>query len=195
MAKVFVSYRNNDDPSTAVLLAEAIDQKFGEGTAFFDSKSIPLGSDFRSILWGQLAKCVAMVVVVGPKWLLRDGERGRRIDREDDFVRQEIEFALQIGIGVIPVLVGGAVRLKAGELPASLSALADRQYLTFRHRSIDQDLTRLFRGLREFMVSESPGVKVEASSSGLTSTGITFNGAVRVGGDVVNGSKYVMRNE
>ncbi|MBQ0982875.1 toll/interleukin-1 receptor domain-containing protein, partial [Micromonospora sp. M61] len=182
MAKVFVSYRNNDDPSTAVLLAEAIDQKFGEGTAFFDSKSIPLGSDFRPILWGQLAKCVAMVVVVGPKWLLRDGERGRRIDREDDFVRQEIEFALQIGIGVIPVLVGGAVRLKAGELPASLSALADRQYLTLRHRSIDQDLARLFRGLREFMVSESPGVKVEASSSGPTSTGITFNGAVQVGG-------------
>ncbi|MBE1484999.1 toll/interleukin-1 receptor domain-containing protein [Plantactinospora soyae] len=196
MAKVFISYRNSDDPSAAVLLARSIDERLGEGESFLDSKSIPLGVDFRPTLWGQLAKCVAMVVVIGPRWLVPDADGERRVDRTDDFVRQEIEFALQIGIPIIPVLVGGAAKPSDGVLPASLAALEHRQYLTLRHRSADRDLERLLDQLQELVVaSNGPGTGAKRSDSPPAAGGITFNGRVRVGGDIVNGSKYVTRYE
>ncbi|ASW54240.1 toll/interleukin-1 receptor domain-containing protein [Plantactinospora sp. KBS50] len=196
MAKVFISYRNNDDPSAAVMLAQSIDQRLGEAASFLDSKSIPLGADFRPTLWGQLARCVAMVVVIGPRWLVPDADGERRVDRTDDFVRQEIEFALQIGLPIIPVLVGGATKPSDGVLPESLAALEHRQYLTLRHRSADRDLRCLLDRLEELVVASSgPGAGAKQSDKPPAAGGITFNGRVRVGGDIVNGSKYVTRDE
>ncbi|WP_341716556.1 toll/interleukin-1 receptor domain-containing protein [Micromonospora sp. FIMYZ51] len=192
MAKVFISYRNSDDPSAAVLLAQSIDERLGEGASFLDSRSIPLGVDFRPILWGQLAKCLAMVVVVGPKWLAPDAEGKRRVDLMDDFVRQEIELALQIEIPIIPVLVGGAAKPSGGVLPDSLAALEHKQYLTLRHRSADRDLGCLLDRLDELVLASSgPDTRAKRSDNPAGTGGITFNGRVRVGGDIVNGSKYV----
>ncbi|MFD6714819.1 toll/interleukin-1 receptor domain-containing protein [Micromonospora chalcea] len=196
MAKIFISYRNSDDPSAAVLLAQSIDERLGEGASFLDSKSIPLGVDFRPALWGQLARSAAMVVVIGPRWLAPDADGKRRVDRTDDFVRQEIEFALKIGIPIIPVLVGGAARPSGDTLPASLAGLEHRQYLTLRHRSADRDLGCLLDRVHELVLASSGrSTGAKHADTAPAAGGITFNGRVRVGGDIVNGSKYVTSNE
>jgi hypothetical protein len=46
---------------------------------------------------------------------------------DDDWVRQEVEYALKSGIPLLPVLVGGAQPLNSQSLPASISALATVQ--------------------------------------------------------------------
>jgi hypothetical protein len=195
MAKVFISYRNDDDPSAALLLADRIDQRFGSGSAFLDSRSIQLGVDFRTELWGRLAKCRAMVIVVGAGWLRQDAGGDRRIDRADDFVRLEIEFALRIGIPVIPVLVGGAVKPTSANLPESLIGLAHRQYLTLRQRSADQDMGRLLDELHGVINGAGVGPATGRPPREPARGGIIFNGRVEVAGDVVNGPKYVTQHD
>ena len=68
-----------------------------------------------------------MVVLIGPGWLDATDERGRRLDRPDDWVRIELEAALKREIPVAPVLVDGATYPDADRLPPSLQALAYRQ--------------------------------------------------------------------
>jgi hypothetical protein len=181
MAKVFISYRNEDAPSDASLIANFIDHELGASTAFIDYKSIPLGIDFEAYLWKTLGQCAAVIVVIGPQWLRQDDEGVRRIDNEEDFIRRELEYALRMPVPIIPVLVRGAQRLSADVLPSSLLPLKRRQYLTLRQRSTDQDLARLVTALREEL-----GPRKRAR----TRPGpVTVNGPVN--GDVVNGDKHV----
>jgi formylglycine-generating enzyme required for sulfatase activity len=62
---------------------------------------------------------------MGSEWLMIANESGqRRLDDEADFVRVEIETALQRSIPVIPVLLGHARIPKSDELPASMANFA-----------------------------------------------------------------------
>jgi hypothetical protein len=61
----------------------------------------------------------------------------RRLDDPADFVRIEIEAALERGVRVIPVLVDGASMPNPGELPASLAKLTRRQALELSPHRFD----------------------------------------------------------
>jgi hypothetical protein len=64
-----------------------------------------------------------------------------------DFVRIEIEAALQRNVRVIPVLVDGAAMPKAIELPESLRDLARRQGTEVSPTRFDADVEKLTRAL------------------------------------------------
>src|SRR5690348_5314512 len=101
MSKFFVNYRSGDETFAAVKLAECLAARFGEGNVFRDSESIPIGVDFEPVLWRNLRESTALIVVIGPRWQTGNGTSNRLADPED-FVRREIEFALQLGLAVIP---------------------------------------------------------------------------------------------
>jgi hypothetical protein len=66
-----------------------------------------------------------MLVVIGTHWLsITDDNGRRRLDDSEDFVRREIEAALQSGIRVIPVLVDGATMPPSDQLPRAWSSSA-----------------------------------------------------------------------
>jgi hypothetical protein len=56
-----------------------------------------------------------------------DGHGRRRLDDSEDVVRVDIQNALDRGLHVVPVLVGGASMPGEHELPGSLAQLARRQ--------------------------------------------------------------------
>jgi hypothetical protein len=55
------------------------------------SRCVPLGIDFVDHVTEQIAKCSAVIVMIGKQWLtIKDKKRRRRIDNEDDHVRAEV---------------------------------------------------------------------------------------------------------
>lgn len=90
-----------------------------------DIDNIPFGVDFRNHISSAVSECEVLLVLIGDDWLtsvLPDGVR--RIDAPDDFVRIEIEAALQRGIPVVPVLTSNVRVPSASELPDTLRPLA-----------------------------------------------------------------------
>ncbi|CAL9513304.1 hypothetical protein [Streptomyces sp. enrichment culture] len=63
---------------------------------------------------------------------------------------------------VIPLLVGGAKRLRPDDLPADIEALASCQYRRLSHRNADADLT----GLVDDLVELLPELGAAARSNG-----------------------------
>ena len=123
-------------------------QRFDKAQVFKDVDFIPLGVDFREHLGGVVGKCDVLLAVIGDGWLAADSTGRRRVDDSKDFVRIEIEAALQRNIPVIPLLVRGASVPTENDWPASLALLSYRNGIAVRsdpdfHRDID----RLIAGL------------------------------------------------
>jgi hypothetical protein len=130
-------------------------QHFGQESVFKDVDSIPLGVDFRKHLTDSVAQCQLLLAVIGQHWV---GEQQRettaRLNDPRDFVRIEIESALQRGIPVIPVLVQGAPLPQEGELPASLQELAYHNAISVRSDpDFHSDMGRLIKGIERHLSS------------------------------------------
>src|SRR5262249_3018138 len=81
---------------------------------------------------------------IGRQWAtLADDEGNRRLDNPDDFVRFEVQAALERGVRVIPVLVDGARPLRRQELPAELHKLARLNALEWSSRRYQYDADQL----------------------------------------------------
>ena len=102
MARIFLSYRRDDSAGFAGRLADALEAEFGVGSVFRDVDDIQPGEDFAQAIQFQLRESGAVLVMIGPFWL--NGRR--RLDDPGDFVRQEIETALESKKPLIPLLVG-----------------------------------------------------------------------------------------
>jgi hypothetical protein len=156
---IFVSYRGDDDPWAAEMMFLSLCKRFGSANVFLDHHSIGIGGDFNDSLWYRLAHSEVMVVIVGERWLATDSGGLRRVDAEDDFVRREIEFALQARVKMLPVLVGTTGDLKPADLPPSIRPLASCQRLRLRQRSADSDLDQIMKRLATIVVARGSSRK------------------------------------
>lgn len=123
--KVFISYRRDDQVAAALLVSvyDRLAQRFGGENVFRDIDSIPLGVDFRNYISEKVAVCDVCVTLIGPHW---NNILLERQNDPKDFVRLEIESALERGIPVIPLLIGDADVPSENELPESIKPLAWR---------------------------------------------------------------------
>lgn len=144
-AKIFISYRREDSAPSAGRVYDRLVGRFGKDAVFKDVDSIPYGADFRGYINGVLEQCAAQVVLIGPGWAgAADQQGGSRLANPADFVRIEVETALQRGIAVIPVLVQGATMPSAELLPPPLAPLAYRNAVHIRNDpDFDGDVQRL----------------------------------------------------
>lgn len=149
---IFVSYRRDDSRAMTGRLCDRLTDHFGHKAVFRDVDSIPLGVDFRTHIRETIAKSEALLVIIGPSWLEIANSKGqRRLSLSDDFVRLEIESALQQNIPVIPVMVDGAEIPSVDQLPESLRVLCYKNALKipqepFFHAGVNKlisDLDRL----------------------------------------------------
>lgn len=153
----FVSYRREDSADPVSRLTERIQEDFGAGSVFRDIDSIPLGSDFRSHLVAAVGRAAVCLVVIGTNWLTATNAAGkRRLDDPNDWVRVEIETALQLNRGlVVPVLVGAAGMPSASDLPASIADLSFREGQRLRgDPDFHNDATRLIERLRQRLAQQ-----------------------------------------
>jgi hypothetical protein len=75
-----------------------------------DLDTIEGGDDFTAVIREKINLADVLIAVIGNHWITITGENGgRRLDNTGDFGLSEIAMALERGIRVIPVLVGGAI--------------------------------------------------------------------------------------
>nr|MCU0479923.1 TIR domain-containing protein [Anaerolineae bacterium] len=146
MVKIFISYRRADSKKDAGRIYDRLVEAFGKHNIFKDVDNIELGDDFRGVLREAVAGCDILLAIIGKQWLnITDEKTGkRRLDNPDDFVRIEIESALQRDkCLVIPLLVDGAFMPSGDELPLNLRELAFKNATTVRddpdfHKDVDK---------------------------------------------------------
>jgi hypothetical protein len=159
MAKIFISYRRADATDAVGRMFDRLVAAFGEGNIFKDVDSIPLGSDFADVIAERLNDCDAVIVVIGRFWLTVRGQDGTpRLRDPRDYVRIEIEQALDVRAIVVPALVGNVAMPREEQLPESIRRLTRKHAISVRpDPDFHRDMDRLIRGLQEhFNRKDSP---------------------------------------
>jgi hypothetical protein len=154
---IILSYRREDSAGVTGRIFDRLVQEFGTDRVFMDIDSMPAGVDFHDHLQEILADCGALVVVVGKSWRSQRKGQPARIMDPDDWVRIEVETALDRGIPVVPLLIDGASLPTREQLPESLWPLLRRNALPVDSgRDFHAQLTRLVRDLQLQLGTEIP---------------------------------------
>lgn len=152
MNQIFISYRREDSAGYSGRLADRLAMAFGEEQIFRDFDDIGPGQNFAASIRKNLSSAQVFLVVIGSNWLAaRNDRHQRRLDDAEDFVRLEIETALQRGIQIIPLLINGARMPNRSDLPASLSALSYRQAVELSDSRWDQDVDQLIEHIKDYI--------------------------------------------
>jgi hypothetical protein len=156
MHNIFLSYRHHDSADVTGRIYDRLIQHFGREAIFKDVDSLPFGIDFRTYLDNVVGQCKVLLAVVGDHWMSTDPHTEKpRIEDPRDFVRIEIESALQRDIPVIPLLVRGATMPSEEELPPSLHGFAYRHAAVVRpDPDFNHDINRLLRNLESYLRSQ-----------------------------------------
>lgn len=98
----------------------------GPGAVFRDQSAIEPGDAFPARIEKAIRDAAVVLVLIGSGWLeLRSAKSTqRRLEQAGDYVRREIELALEHGRTIIPVLLDGASMPLPEDLPNSIAALS-----------------------------------------------------------------------
>lgn len=123
---IFIGYRRDDTGDTVGRIYDKLCERFGRDLVYKDVDKTPIGTNFGEHILGFLPRCRVFLAIIGKQWLeMRTQDGGRRIDDPNDWVRIELEHALNSpGLKVVPVLVNDAVIPSEKDLPPSLRALS-----------------------------------------------------------------------
>ena len=147
---------------------DRLTQEFGTDRVFMDIDSMPAGVDFHDHLQEILADCGALLVVIGKSWRSQRKGQPARIMDPDDWVRVEVETALQRSIPVVPLLIDGASLPNRDQLPESLWPLLRRNALPVDSgRDFHAQLTRLVRDLQLQIGTDAPTTNIVETNTTL----------------------------
>lgn len=130
--RVMISYRRDDTSVEAAALYDAFIKRFGKANVFFDLDRIAPGANWVATIDRAVAQSDVVLVLIGPGWVTACDPGGtRRLEKDSDFVRREIETALQHpNVRVIPVRVRDAAMPTSEDLPQTLVPLTGQQAFT-----------------------------------------------------------------
>jgi pterin-4a-carbinolamine dehydratase len=147
----FVSYRRDDSREWAALIADSLERHFGRDAVFVDTEAIRVGDDWPARIENALAAATIFIPIIGPQWLaVHDEMWRRRIDLADDWVRREIETAIQSGKPIVSVLVSGASMPGGQALPSSLVQLPNKQAVRLEDKTDIRELVQLLTERYQF---------------------------------------------
>ena len=142
--RIFISYRRQDSAYPAGWLYDRLADRFGPDQVFKDVDSIELGDDFVETITNAVGSCDILLALIGQEWLdITSSDGSRRLDDPDDFVRLEIEAALERKVLLIPILVEGATMPRGDQLPPSIAPMVRRQALELSPTRFRADTERL----------------------------------------------------
>ncbi|RFC41796.1 MAG: TIR domain-containing protein [Verrucomicrobia bacterium] len=129
--------------------------RYGSASVFIDFDGIPAGAEFREHLRKQLENCNLLLVIIDGNWIARSGS----LAQEDDYVRNEIEIALERSIPMIPVLGNDAEMPKPDQLPPTIAELSYRNGARLRGgKDFSVHLRSLFSAIDEVVGKQfNPG--------------------------------------
>jgi hypothetical protein len=148
MSGIFISYRREDSAPYAGRLHDRLCAEFGADQVFMDVDDIAPGADFVAQIGAKVGGCDALIAVIGKNWLTSRNAKGQlRFADPNDFVGLELSLALDRGVLIVPVLVGGAKVPKAEELRGDLKPLAQRNALALNDNEFQRDVNDLVKVL------------------------------------------------
>ena len=104
-----------------------------------------------------------VIAVIGPNWLTSQNATGEsRLAATDDWVREELAYALDSGIDLIPVLVRGATPPTGMDLPTSIAKLANIQHFELSDSRFRQEVTLLGTRIEDLIFSRYDTVWLRA---------------------------------
>jgi hypothetical protein len=151
---VFVNYRTADAGYAAAACYDRLVDRFGENRIFRDCVSMLPGEVYPKAIKDALEQALVLVVLIGRGWLATGADGRLLVDRPDDWVRREIQRALERGITIVPVLLDGVDLPAAEVLPADIRGLAHRQAARVDQRTFGPDVRRLI----EQLLAAEPGL-------------------------------------
>lgn len=158
MASIFFSYRKQgEDKPSSLRLADDFRAALGDEAVFRDEKGLKFGR-FEDQLLENIETSKILVVVIGPTWI----KRIRDLHNEADWVRREIEIALDRGTVIIPVLIEGVEQSAVSDLPTSLSGLFEFQFITIHARHWRTDVDELVDSIANYLGIEKLGGDVSS---------------------------------
>jgi hypothetical protein len=165
--RVFLNYRRSDTAPYARLLGDALRSRFGEEHVFTDVDAIGLGADFPRVIAERVESSDVLLALIGKEWLTATGEQGeRRLAEAGDWVRLEIETALQRDVPVVPTLVEGATMPSPHDVPDALKPLTTRNGIELRDGGPwDSDVERLLRALERIASEKAEREKAEREAA------------------------------
>jgi hypothetical protein len=187
MPRIFLSYRRDDSRKDTGRIYDRMVQAFSKANVFKDVDNIAPGADFRGVLKEAVSQADVALIIIGPKWLaITDGAGNRRLDDSGDFVRIEVESALQReSCLTIPVLVDGAKMPNASDLPESLRELAYKNAVVVRDDpDFNTDITRLVNSIPTSL-AQPAAPRQQANKRGGLPTGLIGLGATILIGAVL----------
>ena len=144
----FINYRRSDAQQAAHGLYAQMRARFGPSHVFMDVNALLPGALWPDRLRRALEEATVLLCIIGPRWLTTADRYGqRRLDKSDDWVRNEIIHALNCQKPIIPILVAGGEVPPIEGLPTELSELLLHQAVQLRDEKWDQDLNELVRTL------------------------------------------------
>jgi hypothetical protein len=176
MATIFLSYRHDDTAGAAGRIFDRLKDHFRHDAVFMDVEGIPLGLDFREYLHTKVGRADVVIAVIGPRWAEKAGYQ-RWIDSPADYVRIELDAALQRNIPVIPVLVDRARMPDEAELPLSLAPLARFQAATVDEgREFNLGVSAVIKAI-EYSLKRRGVTEAQGGSPGASPLIASFRGA------------------
>jgi TIR domain len=164
--RIFISYRTADAETIAGRIYDNLKHRYGRPSVIIDYNSMIPGRDFRVRLAELLQQSDLLTAIVGPRWAAPRGraKKSRSSDLQydiaqaGDWVRFEIETALNRPIPVIPVLVRNAKMPKEALLPSSLKGFATLQAQRVNEREdFEPHIERLFATIDRW-AAQSAGI-------------------------------------
>lgn len=140
--RVFISYRRDDTAGHAGHLYADLVAQFGADRVFMDTETIEPGADFTERLRREIESCDVLLALIGKQWLRR------RLHEQADYVRLEIQSALDRKMRVIPVLLQGARMPSVAQLPESIGDLSHRNALEISNSRWRHDVETLVGALQ-----------------------------------------------
>ena len=155
--KIFINYRRNDSNTSAGWIYAQLCRLFSTDDVFLDAETITGGDCFENAIVKALDQTAIFISIIGPRWLEAQNEKTykRRLDEDGDFVRREIEIALQNreNITIIPVCVENATLPEREALPESIRSLLEHQaYIISRNDQI-HDFAALVKHVKKLIKS------------------------------------------
>ena len=187
MASVFLNYRREDSAGHAGRLFDRLAARFGKDQIFRDVDRIEPGLNFTQVIDDSLNSCVAVLVLIGPKWLeLKNAEGRNRLHEPVDYVRLEIEQAIGRGVRVIPVLLPGVSTIPAADaLPESIAEMSNLHAFPLTEDSWDSQINKLTMLLERLGLEPLPQPR-EPRFKKLISYGLMALGGLFVVGILAN---------
>lgn len=168
--KIFISYRQADNPDFVDRIRDRLTAQYGDANVFMDFVSIPPGVQFVDYIRDSMRKCDAVVAIIGPKWVELFQAKAAKF--QDDYVRIELALALELGKPLLPICIAGAQVPAGSDLPPELRPLLGFNFAFLDRTTFADRIGRVLQGLEESIRLGKPTGE-PSSGQNKTSTGET----------------------